>query len=331
MVIRKNKKAVLFTVTAILLITIILYYFTLQTEYRLRNQAQTIETRVDTMNSFIHDIEKDIERGVYITGYRALLGIIQYETSNGVYVESITDAFFETFVNGTINNSYAGLLNNNTFINWTDKMKIQSDRIDIGLNFILNSLDVYHVDPWYINLDINLTILVTDKKQTASWTRDEFVSSRINILGFEDPTYMINTLGKVTNTIAKTNVTQFVDRSTNDTSQLQYHVNNSLYSEWTGAPSFLMRLEGNFSNSSFGIESFVDIEELRGQGLTISSRSNIDYIYFSDIDHNVYQILNMPDDFGIDDESNGTITHLEKYDVDGLEISQKKGKKKKKK
>ena len=39
----------------------------------------------------------------------------------------------------------------------------------------------------------------------------------------------------------------------------------------------------------------------------------------------------MPDDFGIDDESNGTITHLEKYDVDGLEISQKKGKKKKKK
>ena len=80
-------------------------------------------------------------------------------------------------------------------------------------------------------------------------------NTSVSLINIRDPIYSVYTYGRVPNTIRITNVTDYVNDSNNDTSQLRYHINHSFYVENILSPSFLMRLEGNFSKSPYGIES----------------------------------------------------------------------------
>ena len=75
-----NKKSMFFTITAIALISLIVFSLTIYTSYKLRDKVMVTETRIYSMNSFIDDVEKDIERGLYISGFRALMSMEQYIT-----------------------------------------------------------------------------------------------------------------------------------------------------------------------------------------------------------------------------------------------------------
>jgi hypothetical protein len=79
-------------------------------------------------------------------------------------------------------------------------------------------------------------------------------------------------------------------------------IENGYYRSGDG-PNFLMRLEGNLSNSTdgFGIESFVNIEELRSQGIEICDDcSVVDYLYFTKSNINTCNVRGLPDWFRID-------------------------------
>jgi hypothetical protein len=157
---------------------------------------------------------------------------------------------------------------------------------------------IYQKNPWAANIDINVTLNAEDVKKTASWQRPLYITTNISIQGFEDPLYVINSYGRVTNTIIKTNITNFV--SGEDTTKLKKHTNNSYYIESSTAPSFLMRLEGNLSNSVYGIESLVNLEEFQEQEVPIKSRSVVDYIYFGTQSIDDCKIKNMPSWFMLD-------------------------------
>jgi hypothetical protein len=61
-----------------------------------------------------------------------------------------------------------------------------------------------------------------------------------------------------------------------------------------------MRLEGNLSNSVYGIESLVNLEEFQEQEVPIKSRSVVDYIYFGTQSIDDCKIKNMPSWFMLD-------------------------------
>jgi len=92
------------------------------------------------------------------------------------------------------------------------------------------------------------------------------------------------------------------------------------YTNSTG-PSYLMRLEGNFSDSPFGIESLVYVEDLIDQDVPLNTGSSVvDYLYLGNRSTGkVCTINNTPSGwttwFRIDQ------AHLQKYQAVGQNLS----------
>ena len=65
-----NKKGFFFTGIAILLLSLFLASYTFYDDVQDR---KSVQKRVETMNSFMFSIEKDLERQVYVSGFRTIL------------------------------------------------------------------------------------------------------------------------------------------------------------------------------------------------------------------------------------------------------------------
>lgn len=299
-----------FTIIGITLVGILILSFNLSTHYDRSDTAFVTEMRIYSMNNFIIGVEDDLERGLYITSVRSLISLSEYIAENGTFLDDTGQRFSEAFLNGTVNGTAIIMMNDSTFLNWTERISEQAAKLMIAANFTVNDIAIFHEDPWAVTVALNITMLTEDMKQTASWERTTLVRTNISILEFEDPLYVVNTQGRVANKIIVTNITNFVVN--NDTTNLQLHVNHSYYLASEQAPSFLMRLEDNLSSSPYGIESLVNLDTLTLQGIPTKTRSVVDYIYFGDQSVTDHEILFMPEWFRLDDE------HLEVYECEDL-------------
>ncbi len=275
-----NKKGFFFTTAAIALSIIIVISYNVYTGSRPSSKIDSTEIRIDTMNAFIKDSENDLEKAIFIVGFRSLLSLEDYMMKhdkffNEIDTPALDDAFKEVFLNGTIDSEKMELMWNNTFSNWTNKMKVLSNKTDILVNFSINDVTITQTEPWMVDILLDLNIEVEDKKGTASWTINKIFSNKINITGFEDPLYLVNNNGLVNNTIRKTTVDP-----TSSTANLETHMLGSYYLEHPDAPSYLMRFENNLASSSNGIESLVNSQKLIDESLPINAKSAVDYIYF---------------------------------------------------
>jgi len=132
----------------------------------------------------------------------------------------------------------------------------------------------------------------------------------IPVEGFEDPFYTINSNARVSRKIYST-IYEGNYVSGGDYSNLIEHVNKGYYSANTDAPSFLKKLEGDFSADENGIESFVILPEFSAQGLSVKDKTCIDYIYFSSNTPVSYSYSSVANWFKIDNEDD----HLNKYQL----------------
>ena len=309
-----NKKGIFFTFIAIGLVSLLVYSFAINTGYIYRNSMFVIETRVNTINKFIKDVDTDIDRGFYISSFRSMLAIGDFITANNTFMPDIDAAFEEALINSTIMNESHSLLTGASFIDWTEKIKDEASKIDIIIDFIISNITLNQSGPWKVNAEMDIAYNITDKKQTASWMKSNHIGIELSIIGLEDPIYSLNTYGKIINKITQANETNF-----NDFDVLKNHISNSYYIASEQGPSFLMRLEGNFSNSTDGIESIVNLKELEIQGLSIKTASAVDYIYFSNESISSCMINETINEtasynwFRLDDSDS---YHLNKYDVE---------------
>ncbi len=307
-----NKKGIFFTFAAIVLSLVLILSFRVYKTYEMREKADVIGIRVTTMNNFIKDIEQDLEKGLYISSFRAFASMSQYIADNGVFITDLEESFNELVLQGTLDGSELSLMEDSTFTDWVDKIEIEADKIDITVNFAISDVNIEQNDPWSILVNAEIGVSVEDKKNTSSWDRNKVIATKVSIENFEDPLYVVNSIGRVTNPIVKSPITDFVNGG--DVSNLLTHLNNSYYIESNTAPNFLMRLQGILSNSSTGIESLVNLKEFQDQGLVIKSRSAVDYIYFGTQSTVNYRIQGTPDWFKLDSN------HLEIYEVQDLTI-----------
>jgi len=281
-----NKKGIFFTFAAIALATIIILSFNVYNDYRLKDKMEVIEIRVTTMNDFVKDLENDIGNAIFISGFRSLLSMEDYMMTykqffNELGAPTSSAAFSDAFLKGTINSpseltDRMSLMENNTFINWTERMKVEANKTDISLEFNIDSVTIGQSEPWMVDVTVQLDIVVRDKKNTASWIiNNKDYIKKINISGFIDPLYLVNNDGLVNNSITITTVPNFDDED-----DLNLHLINSYYIEHSDAPTYLMRFENDLGASSNGIESLVNVQEIIDVGGATTSRSVVDYIYF---------------------------------------------------
>ena len=317
-----SKKSIFYTIAAIALTAVIFVTYSTYTSNRLSERMDSIETRIDTLNFFVKDVEEDLVNGVYIAGFRSLLSFGQYVSTNGSYINNLDSSFKESFLNGTINGQQLSLMKDSTFTDWANRISIESGKTGVDFGFVINDIDLNHTDPWTVEIGIDVNLSINDNKNTSSWKRRRRLTAKIDITGFEDPLYIINSNGRVTNSITKTNITSFVVNG--NVANLIQHMNYSYYIAHNDSPSFLMRLEGNLGNSTYGIESLVNLEEFQQQGIALKDRSIVDYIYFGTKSTTNFRINNTPTWFRID----GTLPapgppkgeHLDAYQVRNITI-----------
>lgn len=305
-----NKKGIFFTFAAIALSVIIIFSFNVYNDYRLKDKVDVIEIRINTMNNFIIDLENDIENAIFIVGFRSLLSLEDYMMKYDQFFDelgapTLSVAFNDAFLKGTINSPSGPadkmvLMDNNTFINWTTRMREQANKTDITLDFTINSVSISQSEPWRVDIKVNLEIDVQDKKNTASWTITKDYTKKINITSegsltkFVDPLYLVNTNGVANNTIRETPLASWP-------SDLSAHLTNAYYRLHSDAPSYLDRFENDLTGSTLGIESLVTLK-LKSKSIIVDTgKSAVDYLYFgtSTLPCNVVDITD--EDFVLDD------------------------------
>ncbi|MFH1589632.1 MAG: hypothetical protein ABIB43_03650 [archaeon] len=312
------KKGFIYLSVVVILLIIMMTVFYVYQFYQPGQKDDAIETRIKTVNFFVEDFIEDSERAGYISGFRTFIALEEYISEKGTYLNDTEEIFKEVFLNGSYGDFTSGIINESTFSQYLERVKIKARELGISMNVDIISIKLSHSDPWNVQVDVSTNIVLTDVKGLASWNFSEVIVVNVPIENLKDPIYTVGTLGRFESFIVEGNITDFVGPN-NNTDNLKEHIENFYYKAAPEkAPSFLMRYEGNFSNSTYGIESIVDISFLEKQeDITIyTSRSVVDYIYFSGmLTTNYCNFQNMPSWFKIDD------LHLTDYELTGLSYS----------
>ncbi len=291
-----NKKGMFFTIIAILIISIFAVSFVVYSTIQSRDSVQK---RVSTMNNFILSVEKDLHRQVYISGFRAIFVINKKILETGSFNSNLNASMEELFFNGTIYGNPDEVMSGATFSDIQNSINLNADKMNVVITLANPEITLDQTDPWNVRMVLHIDFNMNDKEGIASWNKTETIEAFIPITNFEDPLYPLNTNNLVTNNITRTPFTIFA-QGTNVTN-LMAHAINSFYKESVTAPSFLDRLGGKTSPNPQGVESLVNLQKLSSQGLPITEKSVIDYIYFSSNNPVSSHISGMPTWFMIDD------------------------------
>ncbi len=311
------KKGSMYFISIVLLISLLFYFITSSSSNR--TVTQSYITAIELTKDFVEDFERDLKRVVYIISFRALLSIEERIVKYGTFSSDLNKEFKEAFYNGTIYNENMSNMINNSFRVWLLKLNETLSKQRLSLQINHTDVTIYQnslTGPWFVGVNFTLNYTLLDLKTNARISRGILIQSLISIIEFEDPVFLINTLGRYSRTIRKSPYyNHFVVEG--NTTNLLNHTYHGYYIHTNSSPSFLMRLQGNLSKSKYGIESLVDINALLEQGLEIKNKSIVDYIYFSEENPKSYRINNTPFWFRLDNTS----SHLKIYQVENITIS----------
>lgn len=301
-----NKKGFIFTSAAILLLTIFFI------SYGIHNftKEESDDKRIKTLNTFVFSLEEDLERKIYISGFRIIFLFQKRTIETGEFITDFDDTVEELFFNGTIygEEQEPGLIENIVYNDIVYAINQRSNKTNVGVEITNPSIEIYQEDPWNFKTVFEADFIIKDLGGLALWEKREQINTTIPITGFEDPIYFLNS--PITNQFNKTPYTTFVSGS--DISNLTLHLESSYYTNSTLAPSFLDRLQGNTDPSPYGIESLVNFPDLSAQGVTPKDKTAVDYIYFSTSNPSTNKISGMPSWFKLD------APHLNIYNVSHL-------------
>jgi hypothetical protein len=304
------KKGFLFTAIAIILVAgIVLLAATHDRTYP-RTLAQT--NQIASMNMYLQSIQRDLPSVVYISSFRGLIGMEEYISGTGEYLPDFDTAFTSIIINGTVNGTYYAIMDDSTFTDFSQRLNGISKEQGLTVNLTALSANATQTSPWLVMVNVTIHIEITNADNTVSFNRTENVSALVPIDGIKDPLYTVSTNGRAPHPVTRSTVSRPYITPSNDTTGLQMLINQTFYIESVTAPSFLQRFKGDLGPSPYGIESLVNIAELRAQELPISTCSSIvDYLYFAgNSTAPNYYIINM-------DQNNVWLdtAHLAPYDA----------------
>jgi hypothetical protein len=295
----KNKRGMFFIFAAIALLTISLASLTVFSEIKNR---ESIVSRIGSMNNFVFSLEEDLDRKLFISGFRIIFLHEKRIVDSGNYIINVSASFGEAFFNGTIEGSSTSdedtLLTGIKYQEIIDDLNDNANKLSLRVDFSDPIVSISQDDPWNIKVMLEGFMLIEDLGGLAYWNKSVRIESFIPTENFEDPLYIVNTNARVVPKINQTPYDNFVVGS--NVANLSDHLENMYYLASNESPSFLQRLEGDVSANPQGVESLVDLDALSAQGLSIEDKSIVDYIYFSGSNPSTNAVSGMPFWFKLD-------------------------------
>ncbi|MEK6894092.1 MAG: hypothetical protein AABX10_01380 [Nanoarchaeota archaeon] len=305
-----NRKGIFFTLIVIAAVSLFLISYTF---YRNYSDRTATHDRISSLNTFIFSIEENLERQIFISGFRSLFIMQTESVENGVYIQNVNNSLNELFFNGTYNSLQQPIMIGATFDDIQEDIQQKANKVNAYITLSNPSIYITQSDPWYVDVILAVNVNAQDQGNLVTWNKTQIYTSKIPIKNFEDPVYLLNTGGVITNKIERTPFTSFSNGSS--VSNLNNHTSSRYYKSSIQAPSYLNRLQGSNAASEFGIESLVYIPQLSNQGITIQDKSIVDYIYFSSSFPISCRITGTPNWFKID------LPHIADYNLTGLETN----------
>jgi len=280
---KSSSKAMFFTLISLLFVSMLSLIFSSITPISmLSDRMKPTADRITSANIYITNFESSyLERVLRVSSYNALQSIILNITNASAFVDNVTSTFKEVILNGTIDGVDLSDYGINNMVNTTLPAKIgqmmlmASDYLHINMTY-----DIVDVYPYQSNetgpfgIGIIMIINYSSDVGVAYWNKSNLtLNITYDISDFDDPMYIVNTSNDHPRKFIASSFTGW------NSTYLSQHIANETYKHDEMAPSFLMRFEGDFGNSTCcGIESVID------QGVygdyAYANMSFIDYCYF---------------------------------------------------
>jgi hypothetical protein len=151
-----NKKGMFFTIIVIVILTLFFLSYTFYSGYQ---ERRTIQKRIETMNSFLFSVENDLERQLFISGFRILFLIEKRIVEKPGYIADVDNTFQEAFFNGTIENytdpEIDSLMTGAKFLDIENNIKSKANKINANIDLSNPILSISQNDPWNVKITLN--------------------------------------------------------------------------------------------------------------------------------------------------------------------------------
>lgn len=287
-----NKKGLFFTVTAVVLISILIITFVLTTQNRTQDIIEINSLRVETANSFVNFLDDtQFERALSTSTTYALSSFSSYIEENKVYLqEDVTLALTKAvlgiscdrvvydidFINRKpdecfLDNNYNKYmspegLSDQTLPGILNDIKNLALSSGLDFSYKINSISFALDNHWEILADINLNYELNNTDNTISFKKEDIMATtRISIVNQRDPVYVKNGIDKIIKNVDKAEI--------NEVLPWRFVTSNN-------APNYFQRLAGNLNNNGpFGIQSVFN-PSAYGVGI-LKDDSYVDVYYFT--------------------------------------------------
>lgn len=345
-----NNRGYIYTIITLLIALLLLSLITFYLESSKAKTTDVItKINTDEVHYFVESVKNDLQRSALISGKRAAVyavnDIIKHEQGLKDYSMKECNGFSypdkgsqaaicELMLCGTLNGETVDFMENNTLLNWTDRIESNKEfEVEIGIT----NIDIAPYDAWNFAV-IALANISVERSDISSYYGEFSTVSVVPITGLEDPLYLLQT--NETDLIPyfkKCDESQIVNGTVINEwiNSKCYHSSNSSYN----GSGFFDRLDGNlnlserylnqsrlyFNTTEIGLESFSDLYEFWNHNIDVNFEKNwtwVDYLYWQN--STGICCVNGTRKYVIDDK-NYTFridkSHKEKYKIQGADCS----------
>lgn len=275
----RSRRGIFFTMMAIVVLTLFLVSYSF---YSVTEERKSVQERIETMNSFIQSMDADLERQVYISGFRMTFLLVDHVITED-YITDANASYHELFFNKTINGESTNLtqlvMQDAGFDGIVALANEYGSEVNLEVSLENEVFEVVQSDPWTLTFSVTIDLNIEDASGVASWGSKKTYTNDVSVEGFDDPTYLqsVNVFQQITKS----------PYSTIDSTNIVSHAEGPYYIASTTAPDFMSRLEGDFeAEDIYGIESLVRIAAIEPE-YQVHTRSIVDHEYFRGIGGNV--------------------------------------------
>lgn len=317
-------KGIFFSIILIFIIMFLILFVSINKSLvSYQSSQKSVENRISTMLGFYDNVIFDSQKSADIICKRAIASAINYITLNGYPLSSSNSTIVELMTNGSINDIQQAFMNDSRIGDWENTIEGLGRQEGFQTNISIKDIIIKPADSFHLSFSYYISVNLSDTMTETNLTKTSRQYLLVSIENFEDPTYPLNTYGRVINIIKKS--PHWLNYSNDNPANLNDDLTNSYYHPSLYGASFLDRLEGKYTVQSkyniaavpIGLESFVNKGKISYVGLPITTdATNMDYFYFSGSAVTAYKISGMTSNFRLDNEN--TVdgkTHLEIYNA----------------
>ena len=177
---------------AIPLLLFIAFYITSTQTIKFGTTEKTVS---DQLNHIEKSIQKDFVQSLEISGRRAMLSAVNIIVTNGTFLKNSTSAVIELMENGTYEGNESFLMANNSLNNWQQKMLGLIKQFKLSISF--SKSFVKNQGGFNTNHTAFLSVNISDNFGISKIIRSSEKSNLVSLVGLEDPTFALNTGGRV--------------------------------------------------------------------------------------------------------------------------------------